>query len=95
MNRFVQRPIATVRKRDAQPEQLPVFLEVGTDWARGSSGAAVLDLCGNAVGHVATIESIVDEGDPSQRKGGLLPGIVIVFHDAICARHVKELVREK
>ena len=93
VNRFVQRPVMPLRKRDTPPEQLPVFLEVGNDWAPGSSGAAVLDLCGNAVGQVATIESIVDEGDPSQKKKSLFPGTVIVFHDAICARHVKELVK--
>jgi hypothetical protein len=95
VNRFVQRPAAPLRKKDAPPEQLPVFIEVGNDWAPGSSGAAVLDLCGNAVGQVATIESIVDEGDPSQKKKSLFPGTVIVFHDAVSARHVKELVKGK
>ena len=30
-------------------------LNVSTDWAPGSSGAAVLDDCGNAIGHVSTI----------------------------------------
>jgi len=95
VNRFVQRPVAPMRRRDVPPEKLPVFLEVGTDWAPGSSGAAVLDLCGNAIGQVATIESIVDEGDPSPTRKSIFPGTVIVFHDAISARHVKELVREK
>ena len=61
-----------------------MFLEVGNDWAPGSSGAAVIDICGNAVGQVATIESVVDEGDATQKKKSLYPGTVIVFHDAIC-----------
>jgi hypothetical protein len=30
-------------------------VNVSTDWAPGSSGAAVLDQCGNAIGHVSTI----------------------------------------
>jgi hypothetical protein len=30
-------------------------LNVSTDWAPGSSGAAVLDECGNVIGHVSTI----------------------------------------
>jgi hypothetical protein len=32
-------------------------LHVSTDWAPGSSGAPVLDACGNVVGHVAVISS--------------------------------------
>ncbi len=95
VNRFVQRPSTPLRRKDEPPLRLPVFMEVGNDWAPGSSGAAVLDLCGNAVGQVATIESIVDEGDSTQKKKSLFPGTVIIFHDAICTRLVKELVKGK
>ena len=38
-------------------------VNVSTDWAPGSSGAAVLDECGNAIGHVSTISPMSeDEG---------------------------------
>lgn len=37
-------------------------LDVSTDWAPGSSGAAVLDACGNAVGHVAVIQLLTEGG---------------------------------
>ncbi len=33
-------------------------LNVSTDWAPGSSGSAVLDECGNVIGHVARIQAI-------------------------------------
>jgi hypothetical protein len=33
-------------------------VNVSTDWAPGSSGAAVLDQCGNAIGHVSTISPL-------------------------------------
>jgi peptidoglycan hydrolase-like protein with peptidoglycan-binding domain len=33
-------------------------INVSTDWAPGSSGAAVLDTCGNAIGHVSTINTL-------------------------------------
>ena len=36
-------------------------VNVSTDWAPGSSGAAVLDECGNAIGHVSTISPMSEE----------------------------------
>ncbi len=41
-------------------------LNVSTDWAPGSSGAAVLDQCGNAIGHVDSIMPL-SEGGAGQR----------------------------
>lgn len=43
-------------------------LNVSTDWAPGSSGAAVLDACGNALGHVAMIAPLseADLADPEE-----------------------------
>jgi len=37
-------------------------VHVSTEWAPGSSGAAVLDLCGNAIGHVANISPLTEKG---------------------------------
>ena len=96
VNRFVQRPAFKLRKKDPVPETLPTYLEVGADWAPGSSGAAVLDEKGNAVGHVATVESMVDDqADLPKKQRSFIPGTVIVFHGAVGAQHVKELVKEK
>lgn len=95
VNRFVQRTVDVLKKKDPVPAKVPVYIEVGTDWAPGSSGAAVIDQFGNAVGHVSTIESIVEEGDPKQKKKGEAQGTFIIFHDAISSKHVKELVKEK
>jgi hypothetical protein len=39
-------------------------MNVSTDWAPGSSGSAVLDACGNVIGHVSTISTM--SGPPSQ-----------------------------
>ena len=37
-------------------------VNVSTEWAPGSSGAAVLDDCGNVIGHVATISPLAEGG---------------------------------
>lgn len=53
---------------DGQGERV-VTVEVGADWAPGSSGSAVLDECGNAIGHVASIRAQLEEpeeaGEPA------------------------------
>ena len=95
VNRFVLHTVVPPKKKDSVPDVVPTFIEVGNDYAPGSSGAAVIDSFGNAVGHVSTIESLVDDqGDVSPKKRSLFPGTVIIFHDAISAKHVKELVKQ-
>ncbi len=42
-------------------------LNVSTDWAPGSSGAAVLDQCGNAIGHVSTIAPLSESSRAPRR----------------------------
>lgn len=58
------------RRRDAKAgetlETQPLSLNVSTDWAPGSSGAAVIDECGNAIGHVARIMPVEEE--PKKKK---------------------------
>lgn len=81
-------------------------IEVSTDWAPGSSGAAVVDECGNAIGHVSEITSgmtsrskpVVRKDDGSTNKvvhvaagGG---NSVIVFHCAARAADVLDLVEK-
>lgn len=67
VNRFMQRPF--LRREELTPEQktspdqvpVPVFIQVSTDWAPGSSGSAVLDQCGNAIGHVSEVQTELDD----------------------------------
>lgn len=83
----------------APPSQLR--LNVSTDWAPGSSGAAVLDACGNIIGHVATINPLF-EGNPSAANSGNGPhkedrfhnAPLMTLHDAIPAKTVRSLLNK-
>ena len=93
VNRFYQFPGRRPFSAPPSAAFAPTRINVGTDWAPGSSGSAVLDQCGNAIGHVSTIgvlsdEEVSDEGDTHQ------PGpTMIVFHEAVAARDVLKLVQ--
>lgn len=81
-------------------------IHVSTDWALGSSGAALIDVCGNAIGHVSVIEPLVsDEPRPAEEKA-VKPGrkppvhpppspidhsVLIILHEAVSARGVRML----
>ena len=93
VNRFFARPLVKVRKKDPPPEHTPIWIEVSNDWAMGSSGSAVLDERGNAIGHVCEIAPVVDDQvDLTAKKHPLFPGTVIIFHDAIAAQQVLALI---
>jgi len=89
VNRFYQH-VHPGRKRAE-----PVRMNVSTDWAPGSSGAAVLDGFGNAIGHVTAITAETDEppqdedADKPRHNGETL----IVFHDAVRAADVLALIK--
>lgn len=63
-------------------------MNVSTDWAPGSSGSPVLDSCGNAISHVATIAHLGD-GKNSSGKGVAH----LTLHEGIPARSLKALVK--
>jgi thiol-disulfide isomerase/thioredoxin len=73
-------------------------LHVSTDWAPGSSGSAVLDECGNAIGHVARIQSISKNGQNPPASGGTQPRpaeanpTYMNMHEAIPAKSVLTLI---
>jgi len=72
----------------------PTRINVSTDWSFGSSGAAVLDESGNAIGQVSTIS--VEGGDESVNTS-VTPeaaSATIVFHEAVSARDVAALVKQ-
>ena len=80
-------------------------LHVSADWAPGSSGAAVLDTCGNAVGHVSVIDPLVSDDPLSPEEKSGKPGkkpkkksppptdhsTLIILHEAVSARSVRML----
>lgn len=88
------------RKRDVKNggtfENQPLSLNVSTDWAPGSSGAAILDECGNAIGHVARILPVAEE---SKKKGADAAhedlGTLMVIHNAVPAQEVLALIEKE
>jgi hypothetical protein len=103
VSRFVQRPFLSKKEIAKLPAGTdmpkPVWLEATTDWAPGSSGSALIDQFGNAVGHVSEIQTILEEALPTRKKkkeGTVIQqlGTQIVFHQAISAAEVKALVKK-
>ena len=93
VNRYYQKPLTPTKKGEAAPEHSPVWVEVSSDWAMGSSGSAVLDNKGNSIGHVSEIAPVVDDqSDLPQKKRNLFPGTLIIFHQAIAASEVTRLI---
>lgn len=72
-------------------EPPPVTLNVSTDWAPGSSGAAVLDDRGNAIGHVSRILP-VEQSPRKKTEANDKPGTLMVVHDAVPASAVLSLI---
>ena len=70
-------------------------MDVSTDWAPGSSGSAVLDVCGNVVGLVSEIEveSRPMETGNNRPRGGRRMEPLITFHHAARAAEVLALVK--
>ena len=114
---YLSRGIVNRFYRKSRPQAAPGSLDelkglrvnVSTDWAPGSSGAAVLDECGNAIGHVSTISPLAEEdGKPAPpasgaKRGKAKPGqpassrfngaTLITLHEAVPARSVMALAR--
>lgn len=71
----------------------PLMLDVSTDWAPGSSGAAVIDECGNAVGLVSMILALQDNEAGVHSKRERSTATWMVLHEAVSVREVKALIR--
>lgn len=67
-------------------------LNVSTDWAPGSSGAAVLDGCGNVVGHVGSIQGFLGQPKPDAPKQPVITEMVL--HEGIPAKSVLTLINK-
>lgn len=103
VSRFVKRSFMSKKETAKLPEGTeapkPVWLETTTDWAPGSSGSAVMDQLGNAVGHVSEIQTVLEEALPARKKKADATfieqlGTQMVFHQAIGAVEVKALVKK-
>lgn len=70
VNRFyLDRDVAEEHGRDSLPFLAAVRMDVDMPWAPGSSGAALLDRCGNAIGHVSEIRPLCN-GMPAPGMNG-------------------------
>lgn len=103
VSRFVKRPFMTKKEAGKLPEGTelpkPVWLETTTDWAPGSSGSALVDQFGNAVGHVSEIQTVLEESLPARKRKNEATviqqlGTQIVFHQAIGAVEILALVKK-
>ncbi len=90
VNRFYQ--LSGARSSAARA---PTRINVSTDWAPGSSGSAVLDDCGNAIGHVTKIATARDEPAPKAQDSHAEKPAAIVFHEAVSARDVLLLIKPR
>lgn len=77
--------IARYSKGNGPRERNAVWMQVTCDYAKGSSGAAILDLCGNVVGLVSSTNSVYyttdNEGDQKNLqmvRRNCVPGLAIL-----------------
>ncbi len=64
----------------------PVFMALTTDWAAGSSGSAILDRNGNAIGHVVATQPVFWRGEKKADD------LQMVIKEAVAAREVRALI---
>jgi thiol-disulfide isomerase/thioredoxin len=69
-------------------------INVSTDWAPGSSGAAILDECANIIGQVARIKPLLGDkpGGELDDHGESATPTVMTLHEAVPARSVLKLI---
>jgi hypothetical protein len=70
-------------------------INVSTDWAPGSSGSAILDECGNAIGHVSTVSAFIEDEKAKTQSPAASKPTEIIFHEAVSARDVLCLIRSR
>jgi Trypsin-like peptidase domain len=83
-------------KNSGKSELQPLSLNVSTDWAPGSSGAAIIDECGNAIGHVARIMPLEESPRKKSADGTREDtGTLMVLHNAVPAQEVLALIERQ
>ena len=93
VNRFYQPAGTRASGTRASAAAAPTRINVSTDWAPGSSGSAILDECGNVIGHVSTISTPTDETNPKAQPAQAAKATPIIFHEAVSARDVLRLIK--
>jgi hypothetical protein len=93
VNRFYQPAGSRASGTRALATAISTRINVSTDWAPGSSGSAVLDECGNVIGHVSTVSSPTDETNPKAQPAPAAKPAPIIFHEAVSARDVLRLIK--
>lgn len=91
INRFLQRS-----RGSGTNATTATRLNVTTDWAPGSSGSAVLDEFGNAIGHVTTITTLphLPTKNGEAEKGKAPERSLITLHEAVSAKDVLALIQK-
>ncbi len=87
VNRFYWDPKTARPGNDTDLKHLR--MHASTDWAPGSSGSPLLDTCGNAISHVATISHL---GDGKNSDGKAVAHLTL--HEAIPARSILWLIKQ-
>lgn len=75
------------------PKEPATRLNVTTDWAPGSSGAAVLDDCGNAIGHVTAIFPLAEHSSRDSKTQA--EPTLITLHEAVSAKDILSLIHKE
>jgi thiol-disulfide isomerase/thioredoxin len=72
-------------------------IHVSSDWSKGSSGSAVLDEYGNAIGHVVRIQSLFnsDRASGADKGAATKSATVLNLHEAVPAKSVLSLLAGK
>lgn len=72
-------------------------MHVSSDWATGSSGSAILDEYGNAIGHVVRIQSLfnADRSAGTENRAASKAATVLNLHEAVPAKSVLSLLAGK
>jgi S1-C subfamily serine protease len=90
---FTQGIVNRFFRHQGPDEDAPIRMNVSTDWAPGSSGAAVIDACGNAIGHVSRISARGSNNIHDADEADEPTETLIVFHSAVRAADVLALVK--
>jgi S1-C subfamily serine protease len=93
INRF-EHPLAENTKRGRSNVNRKVTrIIVSTDWAQGSSGSALLDNFGNAIGYVRAIKAMPDKNQEPSTNDVLQT--LLVIHEGVSAKDVLSVIGQK
>jgi len=89
VTRFVKLPERRLENVRGAPLFVPLRIQVTATWELGSSGSALLDECGNAIGHASTLTFTND----SARNSHETPPPQSIFHEATSGKDIFSLVQ--